>query len=400
MTERLYYQDPYNREFEASVVRAEPRGELRAVWLDRSSFYPASGGQPFDTGRIGSSIVEAVEEADNGEVVHLVREAAPSDALEPGTLVRCEIDWVRRFDHMQQHTGQHVLSAMFERLFGVRTVSFHLGTAVCTIDLARETTPLQIAEAENGANVVVWENRAVRIRYATAAEAAAMPLRKESARTGMLRLIEVDGVDLSACGGTHVDRTGSIGLIAVNHWERFKGGQRVEFLCGTRALARFRVLRDAGATASALLSAQPGDLPGAIARLQADAREHKRTIAGLEDALALFQAEELARHAEELGLAHVVFAAVDGDANRLKALAAAITARPNFIAVLVSQSTPATVVAARAAGLSVSCRDLVAALTALFGGRGGGRPELAQAGGLAGPVDTVLAAAKRVLEAQ
>src|SRR5262249_52060133 len=159
------------------------------------------------------------------------------------------VDWARRFDHMQQHTGQHVLSAAFERLFHIRTVSFHMGAEASTIDLAREATPAEIAAAEDNANRVVWEDRPVAIRYASAEEAAKMPLRKEPVRGGTLRLIDVADFDLSACGGTHVARTGAIGVIVVSRWERFKGGQRVEFLCGGRALRAYRLLRDA-ATAS------------------------------------------------------------------------------------------------------------------------------------------------------
>src|SRR5262249_8763201 len=155
------------------------------------------------------------------------------------------IDWRRRFDHMQQHTGQHVLSAAIDRLFHVRTVSFHLGAGTSTIDVARELTAREITDAENEANRIVWEDRPVAIRYASAAGAARLPLRKESLREGTLRLIDVEEFDLSACGGTHVSRTGAIGLIGVASSERFKGGHRLEFVCGGRALDRFRLLRDA-----------------------------------------------------------------------------------------------------------------------------------------------------------
>src|SRR5215210_3436845 len=151
MTERLYYDDPYNQQFEATVLRVEPRGELHAVWLDRSGFYPTTGGQPFDTGLLGPATVEGVEEDESGDVVHLVR-LPISSTLEVGAIVSGTIDWPRRVDHMQQHTGQHVLSAQFYRLFGVRTLSFHLGATASTIDLAREVTPAEIARAEDEAN--------------------------------------------------------------------------------------------------------------------------------------------------------------------------------------------------------------------------------------------------------
>ena len=171
---------------------------------------------------------------------------------------------------MQQHTGQHVLSAAFDRLFGVRTESFHMGQLSSTIDLAREVSESEIAKAEDDANRIVWEDRPVAIRFATAEEAAAMPLRKESARTGPLRLIDVQDYDLSACGGTHVERTGAIGVIAIGGWEKFKGGSRVEFLCGGRALQRFRVWRGALSAMQKHLSVPPIEMAASIERMQDD----------------------------------------------------------------------------------------------------------------------------------
>jgi alanyl-tRNA synthetase len=292
---------------------------------------------------------------------------------------------------MQQHSGQHVLSAAFDKLFNARTVSFHLGAAVSTIDLARELSPAEIAAAEDEANRVVWEDRPVTIRFVDAEEAARLPLRKEPARGGTLRLIDVEQFDLSACGGTHVRRTGGIGSIAVSSWERFKGGQRLEFLCGRRALVGYRALRDAMTASVRLLSVLPGELPGGIERLQLDAREHKRAAARLQEELAVHRAGELRATAEEVVLTapgsdglkcRVVMRAIDGDAAALKSLAAAIVAQPGFLVVLVSASTPALVVVARSGDVTPSTQQLVARLTAEFGGRGGGRSEMSQAGGL------------------
>jgi len=241
MTLRLYYTDPSLQAFDAVVVGVERRDDRLLVTLDRTAFYPTSGGQPFDTGTLGGLRVIDVIDADDASIAHVLNLEPGTWNVEqwnPGVAVHGLVDWPRRLDHMQQHTGQHVLSAAFDRLFGVRTVSFHLGAAVSTIDLARELTPVEIAAGETEANRIVWEDRPVGVRFATAEEAAQLPLRKESGREGTLRLIDVDGFDLSACGGTHVARTGAIGVIAVASWERFKGGQRIEFLCGGRALGR------------------------------------------------------------------------------------------------------------------------------------------------------------------
>jgi alanyl-tRNA synthetase len=300
---------------------------------------------------------------------------------------------------MQQHTGQHVLSAAFERLFQVRTVSFHMGAESSTIDLARETTATEIAAAEDLANAVVWEDRQVTIRYATAEEASRMPLRKEPARGGTLRLIDVSDFDLSACGGTHVARTGAIGVIAVAAWERFKGGQRIEFLCGGRALRRWRALRDNMIASVRLLSVLPSEVAGAIERMQNDAKEQKRALTALQTELARFRSDELAARGAPLspdapGITLVAHA-IDADANGLKALATAISDKPGFIAVLVSTTSPALVVVARNPTVRVAANTVVAKLIAQFGGRGGGRPELAQAGGLTGDPGQILKAATK-----
>lgn len=406
MSERLYYDDPYTRDFDARITRIDVRDGRPHVWLDRSAFYPASGGQPFDTGTLAARLVEEVLEDERGDVVHVLArdqegsgssgsaEGHPgAEALQVGAPVHGTIDWRRRFDHMQQHTGQHVLSAAIDRLFDVRTVSFHLGAATSTVDVARELTPREIAAAEDEANRIVWEDRPVAIRYATAEEAARMPLRKESLRDGTLRLIDVHEFDLSACGGTHVSSTGAIGVIGVALWERFKGGQRLEFVCGARALDRFRLLREATTGSLRLLSVLPSDLPAAIERLQADARDQKKAIAALQAELATYRAEALAGEAEPHARGRVLLKAVDADAATLKAVASAVAARAGFAAVLVSTSAPALVVVARAADVPLSAHEIVSALTKQFGGRGGGKADLAQAGGLnSAPEDIVRAA--------
>jgi len=401
MTDRLYYRDPYLRTFDATVEKVEPHGDRWSVALDRTAFYPTTGGQPFDTGTLGGlRVVDVVDEEDGG-ITHVVEQPGVGQGsdtcLTPGQQVHGEIDWARRFDHMQQHTGQHVLSAAILSVCRARTVSFHLGAAVSTIDLERELSPADIAAAETEANRVVWEDRPVTIRFVSAEEAAALPLRKEPTRGGTLRLIDVEGFDLSACGGTHVARSGAIGIIAVASWERFKGGQRLEFLCGGRALGRWRSFRDTIASSVRLLSVLPEEIPATVERMQGDAREQKRAAAALQTELARFRAGELAGTAEPINGTATVLRAVDADANGLKALATAIAASPGFVVVLVSTTRPALVVAARSTNAAVSAQQIIATLTGRFGGRGGGKPELAQAGGLGAPPDEILAAARAML---
>jgi alanyl-tRNA synthetase len=323
-----------------------------------------------------------------------VVDRAPSVTRLHGT-----IDWTRRFDHMQQHTGQHVLSAAFDRVYGVRTESFHLGTEGSTIDLGVTVSAEDIAAAEQEANRVIWEDRAVHVRFVSEEEAASLPLRKEPARGGTLRLIEVDGFDLSACGGTHVSRTGAIGVIAVTGFERFKGGTRLEFVCGGRALARLRQQRDLIASAVRHLSVLPGELPGAIERLQADVKTQKHVARSFQQRLVRYEGESLAARASALGGVRLVCETVDGwDAQGLKALASDIASRPGHAAVLLTPGTPSLIVIARAPDLAIDAGRILTELIARSGGKGGGRPELAQGGGLAGDHAEVLRAAVRLIQ--
>ncbi len=391
MTDRLYYTDPYSREFDATVLNVETSGDRRLVQLDRTAFYPTSGGQPYDIGTLGEARVVEVVDEDDGRISHVVDAA---DTPQIGARVHGVIDWVRRFDHMQQHTGQHLLSAAFDRLFGVRTVSFHLGVDRSTIDLARETAPAETAAAETEANRIVWEDRPVAIQFATADEAARLPLRKEPHREGILRLIDVERFDLSACGGTHVARTGEVGVIAVASWERFKGGQRVEFLCGGRALGRFRSLRDATDAAVRLLSTSMPDLPNAIERLQAETKDQRRTVTALQHDLVRYRAAECAGEATPTERGRLVLRVVDADANGLKALASAVVSRPGFIVVLVSPRNPNMIVVARSQDVDIAAGRILSELTSRFGGRGGGKPDLAQGGGFNATAETILDAAQ------
>jgi alanyl-tRNA synthetase len=289
-----------------------------------------------------------------------------------------------------------VLSAAFERLFQVRTESFHLGKEASSIDLAREVTAAEIRTVEDEANSVVWEDRPVHIRFADAEEAKKLPLRKESLRSGPLRLIDIEQYDLSACGGTHVARTGGIGVVAIAGWEKFKGGSRVEFLCGGRALARFRDWRDALNATGRHLSVPPSELAAAVEKLQADSKSLQKTIRAQQEELARHEARALVERATVDGQRRFVIDAIEHwDAAGLKALAqAATTHDPTLAVVLFSHSTPPVVVAAAGADSGVDAAAVLKALTSQFGGRGGGRRELAQGGGFDAPLQALLSAAR------
>jgi len=397
MTNRLYYTEPSRRNFDALVTAVQSRDGHTVVELDATAFYPTSGGQPFDVGRLGAHTVVDVVDDDDGAVWHVLADGSGQPAI--GDAVHGEIDWARRFDHMQQHTGQHILSAAFDRVFGVRTVSFHLGVESATIDLAREVTEREIASAEDEANRIIWEDRPIAVRFASKEDAQKLPLRKESMREGTLRLIDIQDWDLSACGGTHLATTGAVGAIAIASWERFKGGQRIEFLCGARVVRRFRAIRDAVGASARLLSVLPAELPATIERLQTEAKEQRRTLNALQIDLARYRAEELAASAEDTPAGKLVATALDADAVTLKALAATITKNPGFLVALFSSSSPALAVIARSADRKVSSQQVLASLIATFSGRGGGKPDLAQGGGLAGDSNAILTAAKQLLTA-
>jgi alanyl-tRNA synthetase len=393
-TKRLYYDDPRCRAFDAVVTRAFEHGGRAAVVLDRTAFYPTSGGQPFDTGRLsGVDVVDTIDLGD--EVAHVL--AGP---IGEGASVRGEIDWARRSDHMQQHTGQHILSAAFERLFGNPTVGFHMGADASTIDLARDAPAAAVEQAVEETNRVVWEDRQVSIRFAPAGEVTLHALRREPARRGEVRLIDIDGYDVCPCGGTHVTRTGAIGLVAVLGSERVRGGTRLTFVCGGRALAALRSLRDAVGASVRVLSVLPQELPAAIERLQAESRDLRKALGRLQASLAAHEAARLLAGAADVSGTRVAVEVMDGwEAAGLKAVAASAIAQGGAVVVLVSAATPAAVVVARSPGLALDAPAVLGGLLDRFGGRGGGRPDLAQGGGLAGDPAAIAAAARDALDA-
>jgi alanyl-tRNA synthetase len=401
-TERIYYKEPYCIEFDATVVRAFTHEGKPAVELDRTAFYPTSGGQPFDTGTLDGTHVVNVVDLEDGTIVHVLDAAIPENSPVHG-----EIDWRRRFDHMQQHTGQHVLSAAFDHLFDNRTMSFHMSADVSTIDLAKEASAEAIAAAEHEANRILWEDREVSIRFVSAEEAAALPLRKEPARGGTLRLIDIADFDLSACGGSHVARTGAIGIIAVSGWERFRGGTRVTFVCGSRALRLFRTYRDSIAGSIRSLSVLPEELPSAIERVQNEGKELRRTLKTMQESLASHEAARMVSEATTRNSEHgtakarIVVRAVDGwDAAGLKAIAAAATSRDGVVTALFSASRPALAVVAKSRDLRIDCGAVLKDLVQQFGGRGGGKADLAQGGGLDADEQSLVAAARKAIESQ
>jgi alanyl-tRNA synthetase len=369
MTERLYYHDAYLTRFDAAVVGRDDEG--RRIYLDRTAFYPTSGGQPCDTGRLGGvSVMDVVDQGDR--IAHLL--AGPL----AGARVAGEVDWPRRYDHMQQHPGQHLLSAVIADRFGAATVSVHFGRESSTLDL--ETGGLthhQAVEAEALANVAVTENRPVRVSFEAAATAAG--LRKPPDRVGTLRIVTIEGLDRSACGGTHVRATGEIGFVALRKVERVKQLVRLEFYCGARAARRTRVETDLLTTLANSQSAAPEDLPGLMESQRAELKAGAAARRDLEEELAGYRARELyaAATPDGHGLRLTVLREVGGSVDRLRTVAQAYGTLPGgvFVGAL---TAPATIVVATAADSGVDAARALRAGLEAAGGRGGGNPRLAQ----------------------
>jgi alanyl-tRNA synthetase len=376
-TDRLYYTDCYLCEFEAHIVRSQAAPKGFKVYLDRTAFYPASGGQPTDFGTLaGLEVLEAVDEGE--EIAHLLPQTPQAE------VVAGRIDWARRFDHMQQHTGQHILSAAFEKAGDYKTVSFHLGEESSSIDLDSDRLgPRQLEEAEDAANQVVFENRPVRISFQPSAEASRLDLRKPTAREGEVRLVEVEGFDLSACGGTHVNRTGSVGLILSRKMERMKGLTRVEFVCGGRAHRQarrdFRVLSEA----ALLFSAAPNTLPELIAKQSQDLREEIRGREKLLERLAEYQAKELWQAAPVIEGRRVVRQVFPAEASaQVKLLAHALAKQPDAVALLGVKGEPTKLFFAQTPGGPSEMSSTLKQTVTNFGGKGGGGRDFAQGGGV------------------
>jgi alanyl-tRNA synthetase len=374
MTDRLYYTDSYLRGFTARITGHADHG--RTVYLDRTAFYPTSGGQPFDTGSIaGVAVLDVVDEDER--IAHKL-----AGVLEPGSAetatVECAVDWARRFDHMQQHTGQHLLSAVFEELFHLRTVSFHLGAESATIDIEGGAVESRtILEAERRANQVVFENRPVAVEFQDAAEAQG--LRKPSDRDGTLRIVSIDRLDRSACGGTHVRSTGEIGPILIRKLDKIRQTVRVEFLCGSRAVARARADYEALSRAAQLFSSPLDEVPAVLAAQMESARAAEKTHRKLELDLAAYRGSELYRNTapEPDGFRRALQRAARGNLEELRALAQNFTAQPKAI-FTAALTEPPSVLFAVSEDSGIDAGKTLKAALAEAGGRGGGNARIAQ----------------------
>ena len=369
MTERLYYTDSYLTEFRARVVERSPDGAR--IYLDRTAFYPTSGGQPFDTGSIaGAPVVDVVDEGER--IAHVLGAAIDLDE------VSCRLNWERRFDHMQQHSGQHLLSAVMLDLFGMATRSVHFGASSSTLDLdASSLSADQVSAAELRANQVVFENRPVNVLFADSAED--LGLRKASDRAGVLRVITIEGLDRSACGGTHVRATGEIGPVLIRKLDKIRSAVRVEFLCGLRALRRARADFEALSKIAQVFSAPLDDAPGLVSTQMEALKAAEKDRRRLDEELGVRMGRELydTTAPDSLGVRRVVKRLASGALDPLRAMAQSFCARPKAVFIGAVERPPTLLLAAsQDSGLDAG--KLIKAALNETGGRGGGAARLAQ----------------------
>ena len=369
-TRRLYYEDPYLLEFEAEVAARTEHEGLPAVVLDRTAFYPESGGQPWDQGTLNGVEVLKVVDLD-GAILHVLRSEIAAGP------VHGKIDRAVRSDHMQQHTGQHVLSQAFWELLKGETLSFHMGPDVSTLEIGLKTiSDSDCDRVEDRANAVVWQNLEVKTYFVPEERIAEVPLRRPPKKQGLLRVVEVDGFDYSACGGTHVGRTGEIGLIKLGAIEKIRGNLRFGFLCGGRALRDYRAEDRAVRKLAAAFSCPAPEIPGQVDRLLTEARAFKKRTRQLNERLAAFESQEVIRTASGGVIAGVL---EDRTPEEVRFLALNITKRGDFAVVYgAAGESQGHLILARSEALKADLRQLVPVVAAVVPVKGGGGPSLVE----------------------
>ena len=380
-TRKLYFTDSNLLQFTAKVLEVKSSEAGDQIVLDQTAFYPTGGGQPNDTGSLGDLKVVDVFEDEAGVIHHVTNEHSD---VRVGESLDGKIDFERRRDHLQQHSGQHILSQAFVQACGAQTRSFHLGAETSTIDIELNSpTDDSMRAAEEVANAIIFEDRPMRVHLLTEEEAAKLPLRKESAVRGNIRVIEVEDFDWSPCGGTHASRTGQIGLIAIKSFERAKKMTRVEFVCGHRALEEYRRVSRVAVSVAAQFSAALDQAPELVARSLQETKSLKKRIRDLLELATKAEAQELLAAADPSRGFKLVQATFEGrDAEELRMLATKIVQSESAIALLGSKEADAArLVFARSQSLGQNMGQLLSEACHLLGGRGGGRPDMAQGGG-------------------
>jgi alanyl-tRNA synthetase len=368
ITRRLYYQDSYQVEFEADVIERRTTEGKPALILDQTCFYPESGGQPDDRGAIdGIKVLRVLE--DDEKIIHVLEEDVSSDR------VKGKVDWQRRFDHMQQHSGQHILSQSFYELFRAETLSFHLGESVSTVEIdLRKVEDEEVEKVERRANEVIFEDREVKSYFVPEEKIKTIPLRKAPQKKGEIRVVEVSGFDYSACGGTHVRRAGEVGLIKILGWERIRNNVRFEFVCGRKAREDYaqksRVIRQLGSR----FTVPEREILASVEKIFLDLKSQRKRIRKLEEEVVRYEALEIVRQAKEKIIRKIFQGKT---AEQVKFLALNIIRQGEFVVLFgLKEEKRGHLVFARSENIQVDLRELLPLVSPLIKGKGGGQPSL------------------------
>lgn len=369
-TKRLYLDDPYQVEFEARIVEKGMRENKPAVILDQTCFYPESGGQPHDKGWVdGIEVLKVFEE--EGRIVHILEKDVEAESI------KGKIDRETRFDHMQQHSGQHILSQCFHELLEAETLSFHLGEDVSTLEMdLRKVSDEDVERVEKRANQVVFQDREVKIHSLPEDKIGTLPLRRPPKKKGIIRVVEVSDFDYSACGGTHVRRTGEVGLIKILRWERIRDNIRFEFVCGSRALQDYtlknRILRDL----SNRLTVHEQEVPSSIERLFSDLKSQKTAIKKMREKVAQHEAQEFIQNAEGKIIKKIF---QEKTHEEMRFLALNIIRKGDFAVLFgLKEKERGLLILACSEKLNIDMRELVPLVSPLINGKGGGNPSLVE----------------------
>ena len=369
-TKRLYLEDSYRADFEALVVERETREKMSALILDQTCFYPESGGQPYDRGWInGEKVVKVFEEGER--IIHILDRDIDAQGI------KGKIDWQRRFDHMQQHSGQHILSQSFVELFEAQTLSFHLGESVSTLEIdMKKASDEEVEKVEGRANEIVFEDRKVKIHFLSEDEVDRLPLRKPPPEKKRIRVVEISDFDYTACGGTHVGRTGEVGLIKILKWERIRDNVRFEFLCGKRALqdysAKNKILRELANR----FTVHESEVLSSVEKLSSDLKSQKQSCRKLQQKIAQYEAREIIKKADKNIISQRF---TDRTHEEVKNLALSIIHGGDFIVLLgLKGEERGHLILARSACFDIDMRELIPLVSPLIKGKGGGNPSLVE----------------------
>lgn len=375
-TERLYNDDPYLTEFRAKVIEVLPYGDKYGVILDRTAFYPIGGGQPSDMGYINNERVSEVIEKD-GELLHII------DKQLTAKEVKGTVDWERRFDFMQQHTGQHILSSCFEKLLNGSTDSFHMGKDIVSIEINIDSFSIDDAERiENMANNIIYSNLPVITRVVSSEELNSLPLRKVPKVTENIRIVEVKGIDYSPCGGTHVRATGEVGIIKIKYWEKCKGGIRFTFVCGSRALKDYGMYNSIIKVLCEKFSVRDSEITEAVDKIMLDLRNAEKQLSAATQELIRVEADSIIKECPAVSGIRLISRVFDKRSiNDVKLLAQYLTKAPGTVVLMACRNENAQVIFTRSEDVNIDMNSIFKTVLPIIEGKGGGNAKTAQGGG-------------------